>query len=136
MAVRISHSARRSSTSRWRRTLTFTIGTAAPIRISRIVITTIISSRVTPRCRAANTRLFQKPRFVSPVLLNIILDLPLLVYGNRGLRAQHIQRLVLAVARAWHGDGNGPRSLGLRRKHQAEHSAVAGNTRGPRGTLR
>src|ERR1043166_1161328 len=142
MAARISHKSRRSSASRWRRMLTFITGMAAPIRISRMVMTAIISIRVTPRCRSITARRRQMPQpelafrfMLSCPGLNFISALPL-VYRDRGLRAQHVLLLVLAVTRARNRDGNHTCPLGLGDERKVKDRAVAGNTWHSRRPLR
>src|SRR6266852_4420004 len=110
MAARISQRSRFNSVSFARFTLTFTTGTAAPISTSKMVMTTIISSSVTPRCAL----LFPFTSFTS------------LVYRDQSLRSLHVQRLVLAVACSRNGVGNCPRTLALSHEDQAEHRAIAG----------
>ena len=56
IAVRISRSARRSSASRWRWTVTFASGITADARISRIVVTTSSSMKVKPFAKRALQR--------------------------------------------------------------------------------
>src|SRR5258708_37275274 len=115
MAERISHRSRRSSVSFCRLTVKRTTGTAAPIRINRIVVATISSTRVTPRCdRDCMTALFLS--YLSP-----------LVHCNRGLPTLCLDRLVLAVARSRHGDRHHAGAFGLGNKYQTEYGAFAGN---------
>src|SRR5262249_35282504 len=129
MAPRISHSARRSSTSRWRLIVTFITGTAAPIRISRMVTTTIISRSVTPRSRPPVLHRAQALRRSD--LREFICYL---VYGNRRLRSQHVQRLVLAVARSGNSNGDGAGAFALSHEHQVEDRAITRDALTPCGS--
>src|SRR5260370_89668 len=70
MAPRISHNARLSSVSLSRIIVIFVIGTAAAIRMRRMVTTMIISKRVTPYC--GGRRMFSALAVRNPIVIFLL----------------------------------------------------------------
>src|SRR5258708_1060033 len=122
MAARISHKSRCNSASFWRFTTKRADGTAAPIRMSKIVVATISSSKVTPRC--------------DRCCFNAFISDAILIYRDRRLRSQRLNRLVLAVASARDGNRHHARPFRFGNEHQVEYRAVAGDATDARRTLR